>query len=177
MPVRSMTADAIPQEIAPHSHLIFSKSDRSWNSLVMPTPMSAEKVCPKSALRGWPSGDRIELYSRIAEAPLDTVNRSSLACGADQLTSDAISTGGLCACMDGVLLKTPCWGISTDSTYASPSQPLTAMTAKPQNAPTKDQTAPKMLPTSCFCSFLYPSNLETGVGSLWSGEGGTTLFR
>lgn len=55
----------------------------------IPTPINAEKVCPRMALRGCPRGDRIALYSKIAEAP-----------------KEAISAGGRCACMVPVLLKT-----------------------------------------------------------------------
>jgi hypothetical protein len=52
-----------------------------------------------------------------------------------------------------------------------------ATTARPQNAPTNDQKAPRMFPTSCFCSSRYPRNLDTGVGKLCRGEAGMTWLR
>lgn len=70
-----------------------------------------------------------------------------------------MSAGGACRCMLSVLLNTA------------------ATTANPQNAPSNDQNAPKIFPTSCFCSFRYPRNLDMGVGSLCNGEAGMTRFR
>lgn len=124
-----------------------------------PTPMIAEKAWPSKALRGCPRGERTALYSRIADAPypgqLVRYNNRNLS----SHTNDAMNAGGACRCMLSVLLNTA------------------ATTARPQNAPNNDQKAPKMFPTSCFCSFRYPRNLDTGVGSLCNGEGGMTRLR
>jgi hypothetical protein len=67
--VKSMTADAQPHATAPAIHFIESYSEWYWNNFDIPTPISAEMPWPSRALRGWPSGERIELYSRTAEAP------------------------------------------------------------------------------------------------------------
>lgn len=69
VPVRSMTAEAAPHETAPAIHFIFSKSERRRKSFVIPTPMMAEKAWPRRAFRGCPNGERIALYSKMAEAP------------------------------------------------------------------------------------------------------------
>jgi hypothetical protein len=67
--VSSMTAEERPHATAPASHWRDEKSGWSWKSLDMETPIRAEKMWPRRALRGWPRGERMALYSRIAEAP------------------------------------------------------------------------------------------------------------
>lgn len=123
--------------------------------------MSAERACPRSALRGCPRGERIELYSSTADAPCRHNDQYSSHIWEfpSWLTKDAISAGGECHWILCVLLKTA------------------ATTAKPQKAPTNDQNAPHTFPTSCLFSFLYPRSLDTGVGNLCRGEGGMMRLR
>lgn len=67
--VKPMKAEARPTARAPATHRKFSKLEFNRNSLVMLTPIIAEKSWPRMMLRGCANGDSIALYSRIAAAP------------------------------------------------------------------------------------------------------------